>query len=115
MSDAAKRVSARPSQILRSLGANRRQADPCSIVIFGGAGDLAKRKLLPALFQLQLDGLMPEGVDIVGISREELDDDSYRKLMHDAVKQSSEITGFDEASWAKMAERLHYVSGDLTD
>ena len=115
MSDAARHVSARPSQILRSLGANRRAADPCTVVILGGAGDLAKRKLLPALYQLQLDGLMPEGVDILGISREEMDDKAYRQLMHDAVKESNEITGFDEASWGRMAQRLHYVSGDLSD
>jgi glucose-6-phosphate 1-dehydrogenase len=115
VSETARRVSARPSQILKGLGPNRRTADPCTVVIFGGAGDLAKRKLLPALYQLQLDGLMPEGVDIVGISREELDDNSYRQLMHDAVKKSNEITGFDEEKWAKMAASLHYVAGDLAD
>ena len=115
MSATPRRVSARPSQILRSLGANRRQADPCTIVILGGAGDLAKRKLLPALYQLQLDGLMPEGVDILGISREEMDDAAYRTMMHDAVKASHEISAFDEESWAKMSTRLYYVSGDLSD
>ncbi|HEX7938403.1 MAG TPA: glucose-6-phosphate dehydrogenase [Gemmatimonadaceae bacterium] len=109
------RVSARPSQILRALGTNRRQADPCTIVILGGAGDLAKRKLLPALYQLLLDGLMPDPIDILAISREEMDDAAYRKLMHDAVKESHEITGFDEESWARMSARLHYVSGDLSD
>ena len=84
-------------------------------MILGGAGDLAKRKLLPALYQLQLDGLMPDGVDILGISREEMDDAGYRTLMHDAVKESHEITAFDETSWARMAARLHYASGNLSD
>ena len=110
-----RRVSARPSQILKALGDDRREADPCTIVILGGAGDLAKRKLLPALYQLMLDGLMPDGVDILGISREEMDDAAYRKLMHDAVKESKEITRFDEESWSRMSSRLHYTSGNLSD
>jgi glucose-6-phosphate 1-dehydrogenase len=115
VSETARRASARPSQILKSLGDDRRQADACTIVILGGAGDLTKRKLIPALYQLQLDGLMPDGVDILGISREEMNDDQYRKLMHDSVKESHEITGFDEESWARMASRLHYASGNLSD
>jgi glucose-6-phosphate 1-dehydrogenase len=110
-----RRSAARPSQILRSLGDDRRQADPCTIVIFGGAGDLAKRKLLPAIYQLAKDGLLPDGCDILGISREDMNDDSYRTLMKDEVKASHEITEFDEAVWSKMAARMFYVSGDLGD
>jgi glucose-6-phosphate 1-dehydrogenase len=110
-----RRVSARPSQILKSLGDDRREADPCIVVILGGAGDLAKRKLLPALYQLAKDGLMPDGCDILGISREEFSDDSYRAMMKKEVQASHEITEFDEAVWARMAARIHYASGNLSD
>ena len=108
-------VSARPSQILRSLGDDRREAEPCTVVIFGGAGDLAKRKLLPALYQLAKDGLMPDGCDILGVSREEFTDESWRALMHDEVKASHEITEFDETVWARLAARMFYASGNLGD
>ena len=57
---APRRISARPSQILRALGDNRRHADPCTIVILGAAGDLAKRRLLPAIYQLAQDKLLPD-------------------------------------------------------
>jgi glucose-6-phosphate 1-dehydrogenase len=111
----ARRLAARPSQILRALGADRREADPCTVVILGGAGDLAKRKLLPAIYQLAKDGLLPDGVDILGISREEMSDEGYRTMMKDAVKASSEISEFDEAVWARLSARTYYVFGDLGD
>src|SRR6185503_18868323 len=71
-----RRVSARPSQIIRSLGDDRREADPCTVVILGGNGDLAKRKLLPAIYQLAKDGLMPDGCDILGVARDSMNDDA---------------------------------------
>src|SRR5712691_7948047 len=53
-------------------------ADPVALVIFGGAGDLAHRKLLPALYNLHLDGLLPPRTAIVGIGRPPMKDDKYR-------------------------------------
>lgn len=114
-SPAPRRVAARPSQILRSLGDDRRQADPCTIVILGANGDLAKRKLLPAIYQLAQDKLLPDGCDILGMAREEMDDDAFRKLMGDAVRTSEEIPAFDEGVWRALAPRIHYTSGDLND
>jgi len=72
-------VSARPSQILQALGNNRRQADPCTIVILGAKGDLAKRKLLPAIYQLAKDKLLPAGCDVLGMARDPMDDDAFRE------------------------------------
>ena len=113
--EAPRRVSARPSQILRSLGDDRRHADPCTIVILGANGDLAKRKLLPAIFQLAQDKLLPEGCDILGMAREEMTDAAFRTMMEQAVRASEEISHFDEAVWQKLAPRMHYTGGDLTD
>jgi len=110
-----RRVAARPSQILRSLGPDRRQADPCTLVILGAHGDLAKRKLLPAIYQLAKDKLLPQGCDVLGMAREKMDDDAFRKMMEDAVRASDEIGEFDEAVWRGLAPRMHYAHGDLSD
>lgn len=112
---APRRVSARPSQILRALGDNRRHADPCTIVILGANGDLAKRKLLPAIYQLAQDKLLPAGSDILGMAREEMTDDAFRAMMEQAVRASEEISHFDEAVWSSLAPRLHYSAGDFSD
>jgi len=106
---------ARPSQILKTLGENRRQADPCTIVILGANGDLAKRKLLPAIYQLAHDKLMPEGCDVIGIARERFDDETFRQRMKEAIQASDEVPEFDEAVWQKLAPHMHYTDGDLSD
>jgi glucose-6-phosphate 1-dehydrogenase len=59
------------------------QTDPVTIVIFGGAGDLAHRKLLPALYNLHLDGLLPPRIAIVGVGRSDLTDEKYREFAKD--------------------------------
>ena len=112
---APRRISARPSQIIRALGDDRRHADPCTIVILGANGDLAKRKLLPAIYQLAQDKLLPEGCDILGMGRDDMSDDAFRAMMEQAVRGSEEISHFDEAVWQKLAPRMHYTGGDLTD
>ena len=112
---APRRISARPSQILRALGDDRRHADPCTIVILGANGDLAKRKLLPAIYQLVQDKLLPEGCDILGMAREDMTDDAFRAMMYEAVKKSEEISHFDEAVWQKLAPRMYYSGGDLAE
>ncbi|HEY8176146.1 MAG TPA: glucose-6-phosphate dehydrogenase [Gemmatimonadaceae bacterium] len=107
------RFAARPSQVLRSLGENKRHADPCTIVIFGAHGDLAKRKLLPAIYQLAKDKLLPDGCDVLGVARQDMDDDSFRKMMRDAVRASDEISEFDDSVWRELASRMHYTAGDV--
>jgi glucose-6-phosphate 1-dehydrogenase len=110
---APRRVAARASHTLRPAAEARRQVSPCTIVIFGAHGDLAKRKLLPAIYQLAKDGLLPEGCDVLGTSRQKMDDESFRRLMADAVRASDEISDFDEELWGKLAPRMHYVAGDF--
>ena len=108
------KISARPSVVLRALGDDRRSADPCTLVIFGGAGDLTKRKLIPAIYQMAREGLLPEGFTLLGVAREEMDVAAYRKLMREEVAKSDEIEAVDDETWNKLAERIFYISGDLS-
>jgi glucose-6-phosphate 1-dehydrogenase len=87
----------------------------CTILIFGATGDLAKRKLLPALYRLALDRRLPANVQILGTGRSALSDDAFRALMRDAVRQFLEGSSIDEKDWLVFAQNLHYVSGDLND
>ena len=85
-----------------------------SVVIFGGTGDLAQRKLLPALFQLAGKGRLPEGIRIVGVARQEQSDDSFRRLMEQGVRELGDLaprTG----EWSDFAKNLFYVRGDIDD
>ena len=58
-----------------------RAGDPCTIVIFGAGGDLTKRKLLPALYNLRSYGLLPKDFAIIGVARKGFDDAAFRKVM----------------------------------
>ncbi|HEU4996902.1 MAG TPA: glucose-6-phosphate dehydrogenase [Gemmatimonadaceae bacterium] len=112
---APRRVTARPSQVLRALGDHTRRADPCTIVILGAHGDLAQRKLLPAIYQLAKDKLLPAGTDVLGVARQKMDDDAFRKMMLAAVRDSDEITEFDQRVWDALAPRIHYAVADLAN
>jgi glucose-6-phosphate 1-dehydrogenase len=108
-------VTARPTETPAPRRAPER-ADPCTAVILGASGDLTKRKLLPALYQLAKEDLLSPDFRVLGISREPMGDDAFRATMRTAVEQSDEITGgIDEKVWEGLAAKLHYVAGDLTD
>ncbi|HVA80524.1 MAG TPA: glucose-6-phosphate dehydrogenase [Candidatus Binataceae bacterium] len=89
-------------------------AAPCAIVIFGGAGALSHRKLLPALYNLALDGDLPERCPIVAFSMEDLDDARYRELARDGIDKFSRRQ-LDPAQWEKFGPRLHFVRGRFTE
>src|SRR5579862_6552262 len=83
-------------------------AAPVTIVIFGGGGDLAHRKLLPALYNLHVDGLMPPRYAVVGVGRNSLTDEAYRDFAKDGVSHFSRRPP-DESVWTVFAESLFYV------
>jgi len=83
-------------------------APPCALVIFGATGDLARRKLVPGLYALQVEGLLPERFDVVGVGRTAGDDASFRAAMEDATEAHARVP-FNEADWTRFADRLHYV------
>jgi len=88
--------------------------DPCTIVIFGAAGDLTKRKLLPALYNLRCHGLLPRDFAVVGVARKELSHDVFRDQQSADIKEFA-TTKVDEAVWGDFKGRLYYVSGEFTD
>jgi len=88
--------------------------DPVALVIFGGAGDLSHRKLLPALYNLHLDGLLPPRTAIVGVGRPAMSDDKYREFAKDGVTHFSRRP-IDDARWPDFADSLFFVTGSLED
>ncbi|HXV30468.1 MAG TPA: glucose-6-phosphate dehydrogenase, partial [Sinorhizobium sp.] len=86
--------------------------EPFDYVVFGGTGDLAERKLLPALYHRQMEGQLTEPTRIIGASRAALTHDEYRKFATDALKEHLKPGEFDEVEVAKFTGRLHYVSVD---
>ena len=87
--------------------------DPLVLVIFGGTGDLARRKLMPALWKLKADGLLPDEFSIVGNSREDIDDAEFRARMHGALEEFAEAP--DAGEWEEFAKRIYYVHGSTDD
>jgi len=84
-------------------------AEPVTLVIFGGAGDLAHRKLLPALYNLHLDGLLPPRTAIVGVGRRDFSDAQYREFAKDGVTQFSRRK-IDDDRWGGFADSLFFVN-----
>jgi glucose-6-phosphate 1-dehydrogenase len=91
-----------------------RAADPCAFVIFGAAGDLTKRLLLPALYNLAAGGLLPEGFAVVGVARSAMSDDAFRRHMADALRQFA-TDGVDARTLDDLIGRCRYVHGDFGD
>lgn len=86
-------------------------AEDQDIVIVGATGDLARRKLLPALYNLQQEGLLPAKGQIIGYARTHLDDEEFRSLAQQGLRQFSR-TGFDEKAWRTFSSRLRFVCAD---
>jgi glucose-6-phosphate 1-dehydrogenase len=90
----------------------RRRPEPCILVIYGASGDLASRKLMPAVYALGLRQLLPERFAILGVARSEGTDESFRADMMEAVRRFGR-DGLDEDVWARMAPGLFYVPADF--
>jgi glucose-6-phosphate 1-dehydrogenase len=100
--------------IVPEQGAER--ADPCTMVIFGATGDLTKRKLFPALYQLAAEHLLAPGFAVLAVGRERTEtDQSYREKMRAALGESDEVKQVDDDVWRSLASRTYYVGGDASD
>ena len=86
--------------------------DACVMVIFGASGDLTKRKLVPAIFDLARQGLLPAGFTIVGVGRTPMDHDAFRSYLHGAMKEFGQLQESESTLWESFAQGLHYIAID---
>lgn len=88
---------------------------PTVIIVFGGTGDLANRKLIPAFYNLFLDGRMPDNLAIFGLGRTALDDDSFRKKLYQGLTEFSRSGQPEEKQWEKFRKSIYYYHSDIND
>ena len=98
-----------------NIGMERKLTAPCSIVIFGASGDLTARKLIPALYHLFKDKLMPPAFRVIGFARREKTDESWRQELRTALDQFSRTKPVDEKVWKEFSANVFYCMGDLMD
>ncbi len=90
-------------------------ADPCTVVLFGASGDLAKRKVIPAMYDLAQHNSLGERYAIVGFARTPMTDESFRATIGEAAKTISEVGPIDPAKWSEFSSNLHYSAGEYGD
>ena len=91
-----------------------RTPDPCNVIIFGASGDLTKRKLMPALYNLSREHLLPTGFSVIGYSRSEMTNQEFRDQMKDAVDKFGELPHpMDEDAWRHFADGLSYLPSQI--
>jgi glucose-6-phosphate 1-dehydrogenase len=107
--------------VTRPAPAGAKAAPACTLVIFGAGGDLTKRLLMPALYDLSGSKLLDDGFKVIGVDRTEQDDAAWKKsltdVMHSFTKdKTSEFyaPSLDEAAWGWVSDRLHYLQGDFS-
>lgn len=88
-------------------------AEPCVVVIFGASGDLTKRKLVPALYRLMQERLLPAEFAIIGAARTEMTTEDFRQKMKESVAQFSESKTVDDAVWDSFAKGMYYLTLDI--
>ncbi|GAA4032513.1 glucose-6-phosphate dehydrogenase [Allokutzneria multivorans] len=91
-----------------------RIAGPCGLVIFGVTGDLSRKKLMPAIYDLANRGLLPPGFALTGFARREWADQDFEQVVYEAVKQHAR-TPFRQEVWDSLAEGCRFVQGSFDD
>jgi len=107
-------VALEPNPLREGLD-QERVPEASSLVIFGASGDLTQRKLVPALYSLAHDGLLPAGQTIVGFARSEMSDEAFRAAMREACDKHARTRPVDDAVWESFARGLFYVQGEFAD
>src|SRR3546814_1417701 len=96
-------------------------APPCAMVIFGATGDLTKRLVVPALYNLVSSGCLSEGFRLVGVGRQEQSAEQWHQGLLDMMRTSPDRGGefqadrIDRTAWRWLVERMSYVPGDLNE
>jgi Glucose-6-phosphate 1-dehydrogenase len=106
MTVAAPEAAPRPAKQLR-------RPEPCTLIIFG-AGDLLHRKLMPSLFHLMGDGLLPDEYAVITVARAQGDDESFRTEVGNSLRTFAPDGGVDQAAWRRFAPHLHYLPASWT-
>jgi glucose-6-phosphate 1-dehydrogenase len=96
------------------VSALTRAADPCAIVIFGAAGDLTKRLLMPALYNLAHTSLLPKEFAIVGVAHTSMSQDDFRHKISQEIQEFATVP-VDNQLWQQLERRLYYLSGEFQD
>ena len=104
-----------PEEEKRSSSIYGTTAEPCSVILFGASGDLAKRKVIPAMFDLAQNNSLGERYAIVGFARTPMTDDSFRATIGEAAKTISEVGPIDPAKWNDFSSNLYYSAGEYGD
>src|SRR5271157_4547046 len=90
-----------------------RQPEPTVFVIFGGAGDLTWRKLVPSLYDLSRDQSMPADFAVIAVDRVDLSDEKLRRRLHEGVKKFSRKGMVKTGEWSEFARHIRYQRGDF--
>jgi glucose-6-phosphate 1-dehydrogenase len=109
--------SARPdlaNPLRAGLDSNRIQ-DPCTIVFFGASGDLTKRMLIPAMYNLRVGGILPTNFGIIGFSRSDKSHYDFREEMKAALEEFSRSGAPKDPLWSDFADRMYYIQGAFDD
>ncbi|MFI5058268.1 MAG: glucose-6-phosphate dehydrogenase [Candidatus Acidiferrales bacterium] len=90
-------------------------AEPCAVILFGASGDLAKRKVIPALYDLAVHNSLGPRYAVAGFARTPMTDEAFRTTAGDAAKSISEVGPIDPKGWSEFASNLYYSAGDYGD
>jgi len=104
-----------PEEEKRSSSIYGTSAEPCSVILFGASGDLAKRKVIPAMYDLAQHNSLGERYAIIGFARTPMTDESFRTTIGEAAKTISEVGPIDPAKWNDFSSNLYYSAGEYGD
>jgi len=95
--------------------AQARPSDSCVMVIFGASGDLTKRLLVPALYNLACDGLLSDNFAVLGTAMDDLTTEQFRERMNADILKFHTRPAFDKAVWDDLVSRFYYMPGGFSD
>jgi glucose-6-phosphate 1-dehydrogenase len=104
-----------PEEEKRSSSTYGTTAEPCSVILFGASGDLAKRKVIPAMYDLAQHNSLGERYAILGFARTQMTDESFRTTIGEAARTISEVGPIDPAKWNDFSSNLYYSAGEYGD
>ena len=104
-----------PEETARSSSVYGATADSCTVILFGASGDLAKRKVIPAMYDLAQYNSLGACYAIIGFARTPMTDETFRNSVGEAAKTISEVGPIDPQKWSGFASNLFYTAGDYSD